>query len=150
MPDTTPTPTHKIIHPGRVVDVFPGSVDVSIIAESACVSCKMKKACGMDESKEKIVTVFTPDADAFEPGQSVEVVMRQAMGYKAIGIVYILPVLVVMAVLVGSVQGGLSEILSGLISLGFLALYYFIVYLLRERISREIRFEIRIPKNSQP
>lgn len=130
--------------------MFDSGVDVSIIAEAACGSCKMKKACGMDESQEKIITVFTPDARLFNVGEKVEVLMRQAMGYKAIGIVYVVPIVVVMAALVILVQLGISEMIAGLASLGFLAIYYFIVYLFRNQISREIRFEIRIPKNNQP
>ena len=140
----------KISHEGRVIDVFESGVDVSIVAESACVSCKMKAACGMGDSKEKIITVFTPDAHLFDVGEKVEVLMRQAMGYKAIGIVYIVPIVVVMTALAVTIRLGLPEIAAGLASLGFLALYYYIIYLLRGKISREIRFEIRIPKNNQP
>ena len=147
---TTQSQPNKISHEGHVVDVFESGVDVSIVAEAACGSCKMKKACGMDESKEKIITVFTPDAALFKVGEKVEVLMKQAMGYKAIGIVYVVPVVVLMAALVVLIQSGVSEMIAGLASLGFLALYYFIVYLLRDKINREIRFEIRIPKNHQP
>ena len=147
---TTTNQPNTISHEGHVVDVFDSGIDVSIIAESACVSCKMKKACGMDESKEKIITVFTPDARLFQIGEKVEVVMKQAMGYKAIGIVYVVPIVVVMLALMILVQLGVSEMIAGLASLGFLALYYFVIYLVRDEISREIRFEIRIPKNSQP
>lgn len=146
----TATQPNQISHEGHIVDVFESGVDVSIIAEAACVSCKMKKACGMDESKEKIITVFTPDAALFKMGERVEVLMKQAMGYKAIAIVYIVPVVLVLIALIATVQLGLSEIVAGLASLGFLAIYYFIIYLLRDKISREIRFEIRIPKNNQP
>jgi len=141
---------NKISHEGRIVDVFESGVDVSILAESACVSCKMKKACGMDESKEKIITVFTPDAHLFKMGEKVEVLMKQAMGYKAIGIVYVVPIVVIMVALVLMVQLGIPEMIAGLGSLAFLALYYLVIYLLRDKISREIRFEIRIPKNLQP
>lgn len=130
--------------------MFPGGVDVSVIAEAACVSCKMKKACGMDESKEKIVTVYTPDAHLFRIGEPVEVLMKQAMGYKAIALVYILPVVAVMIALILAVQLDFPELVAGLFSLGFLALYYLMIYLFRNKISREIRFEIRIPKNNQP
>ena len=141
---------NQISHEGHVIDVFESGVDVSIIAEAACGSCRMKKACGMDESQEKIITVFTPDAALFKVGERVEVLMKQAMGYKAIGIVYVVPVAVVMIALVAMVQLGISEMIAGVGSLGFLALYYFIIYLLRDKISREIRFEIRIPKNNRP
>lgn len=147
MSHTANQPT-KITHQGHVIDVFEGGVDVSIVAEAACGECKMKKACGMDESEEKVITVFTPDAAAFHPGQPVEVLMKLAMGYKAIGIVYIIPIFVVLAALAVMVQAGVPEIIAGLASLGFLGVYYFVIYLLRDRISREIQFEIRIPKNN--
>ncbi|MDR0954937.1 MAG: SoxR reducing system RseC family protein [Rikenellaceae bacterium] len=149
MPTTAHQPT-RIIHEGEVQAVFEGSVDVLIRTGSACGACKIKKACGMDESAERTVTVFTPDATFFRVGQRVDVSMKQAMGYRAIGIAYILPIFVVLAALATMIQSGVPEMTAGMLSLGFLVLYYFAVYLFRDRIGREIRFEIRLPKTNQP
>jgi sigma-E factor negative regulatory protein RseC len=141
---------NRITHQGRVVDVFGGGVDVSIVSESACGACGMKKACGMSESKEKSVTVYTPDWENYRVGEAVTVSMTQGMGTRAILYVYLLPVLVVLAGLVVLTKSGVSELVSGLAAMGLLILYYAGVYLLRHRIEREIRFEIRKTENNRP
>jgi sigma-E factor negative regulatory protein RseC len=142
--------TNKIAHEGTVREVFGNSVDVAIVSEAACGSCKLKKACGMDESREKMITVFTPDASLFRVGQRVEVVMKQALGYWAMAVAYVVPVFVVLAALAVLVRIGVPELISGVAALVFLAIYYFLLYLFRDRIGKTIRFEIRIPKNAQP
>lgn len=145
----TTQPSKHITHEGIVLDVFPGSVDVSVVTNSACGSCKMKKACGMDESDEKIITVFTEHAEHYRVGETVEVSMKQAMGYKALAIVYLIPILVVMVILALLIQNGMPEIIAGCISLGVLALYYLVIYLFRNRIEQEVRFDIRKLANNQ-
>lgn len=140
---------NRIVHDGIVSAVFESGVDVSIVAEAACGNCKMKQACGMDDSEQKTVTVFTPDARYFRVGERVEVVMRAAMGYKALLLTYVLPVVIVLSGLAGMVEAGVAEMASGLAALGFLAVYYIIIYSLRDRIGRTVRFEIRIPTNPE-
>ncbi len=140
---------NKVVHDGVVAAVFESGVDVSIVAEAACGSCRMKKACGMDESEQKTVTVFTPDARHFRVGERVEVTMKAAMGYAAMAFVYIIPVFVVLTALAVLIKTGVPEITSGLAALGFLVLYYLVIYLFRGRFAQTIRFEIRIPTNPE-
>lgn len=146
---STANPTKHITHEGTVLEVFPGSVDVSVVTNSACGACKMKKACGMDESDEKVITVFTEQAERYKAGETVEVTMKQAMGYKALAIVYLIPILVIMTALALLIQCGMEEITAGCITLGFLGLYYFAVYLFRGKIEQEIRFDIKKSANNQ-
>jgi sigma-E factor negative regulatory protein RseC len=143
------TQTNPIAHEGTVTEVFDAGVDVAIVSEAACGSCQLKKACGMDESTEKIITVFTPDARFLHVGDRVEVLMKPTMGYRAIVIAYVVPVAVVLAALAVLVRAGVAEIISAGAAIGFLAVYYFIVYLFRDRIGKSIRFEIRIPTNER-
>lgn len=147
---TTASTPNRITHPGDVVDVFGGGVDVSIVSESACGSCGMKKACGMSESREKTVTVYTPDWESYRIGETVTVSMTQGMGTRALLYVYALPVVVVLVALIVLTRSGVSELISGMAALGLLILYYTGVYLLRHRIEREIRFEIRKIENNRP
>lgn len=140
---------NSVVHPGTVAVVFESGVEVDITVEAACGNCKMKKACGMDESSGRRVTVVTPDARFFEPGERVEVLMKSAMGYRAIAIAYVVPVFVVLVALGLLVRAGVAEITAGLGALGFLAVYYFIIYRLRDRLGREIRFEIRRPAKNR-
>ena len=64
------------------------------------------------------------------------------MGIKAVYYAYIFPFLFVMAVLLILLQSGCGELTSGLAALGALGLYYVILYLLRDRIAKEITFKV--------
>ncbi len=134
----------KVIrHSGRVLGVSGERVDVLMVSESACASCKVKSACGMSESTEKLVTVCTPYAAAYREGEEVFVSIRQSMGMKAVFYVYMLPFLLVLGALIALIEGaGVREEAAGLAALGVLAVYYGVLWLFRRRIEREISFEI--------
>jgi sigma-E factor negative regulatory protein RseC len=140
---------NTVVHAGTVAAVFESGVDVAIVSEAACGNCRMKNACGMEETADKTVTVFTPDAGLFHVGEPVEVLMKPSMGYRAIAIAYLLPVIVVLTALTVLVRSGVSELVAALGALGFLAIYYMVIYRFRDRLGREIRFEIRKPENSR-
>ena len=134
----------KVIrHSGRVLGVSGERVDVLMVSESACASCKVKSACGMSESTEKLVTVCAPYAAAYREGEEVFVSIRQSMGMKAVFYVYMLPFLLVLGALIALIEGaGVREEAAGLAALGVLAVYYGVLWLFRRRIEREISFEI--------
>lgn len=132
----------KIQHSGIVVGVSGDFVDVVVKAQPACVGCKAKAVCGMDESDEIVVSVETSYASTYSVDEEVAVSIKKIMGIKAVLYAYILPFLFVLLTLVILLQSGVGELVSGLISLGILLIYYFLLYLLRERLEKEIIFEI--------
>ena len=121
-----------ITHRGVVTEIFPDAIQVTIRSESACGGCRVRKQCAMGESEDK--TLAIPSAQA-----STE----QAMGIKAVVWAYVLPFLSVMIALLVLLQAGAGELVSGLTSLGILALYYCVLYLLRHRLEKEITFKVR-------
>ena len=113
-----------------------------IEAEGACASCRAKTLCGMSESQDKLISVATVDAPYYQIGEEVEVSVQQQMGIKAVMIAYVFPFLLVMAVLLGLLEGGVNELSAGLSALGLLVLYYIGLILFRRRIAKDIVFEI--------
>lgn len=133
---------NTIKHSGIVVDSSSGEVIVRIETRGACSSCNAKKLCSMGESQEKLIAVATPAVERFRSGDRVEVSVRQEMGIKAVMIAYVFPFLLVLAALLTMLQSGVGELTAGLVSLGALGFYYLILFSLRNRIAREIVFEI--------
>lgn len=131
----------EISHKGKVISVTQECTQVEIIAESACASCHASALCGMSESKKKVVEVAT--REGFELGQEVTVVMKESLGQKAVMIAYIGPLVVFVAVLMTMLGAGVDELLSGLAGIGAGALYYFCVWLLRDKLAKGYRFEIK-------
>jgi sigma-E factor negative regulatory protein RseC len=97
----------------------------------------------VDESAEKIVEVEDVVASQYEVGDIVEVALQSGdMGTKAVVLTYIVPFFVLAVLLFGSVMLGVSEGLSAVVSLAGVVGYYLVIYALRDRIKKKIKFII--------
>ena len=132
----------SVSHRGKIVSVTPEFTTVEIISESACSACHASGLCGMSEYTRKAIEVPTRAWDSFEPGQEVNVVLKATMGHKAVWLAYVAPLLVLLAVLLGALSAGVSELAAGLGALGGVAVYYLFLWLFRERLRREYVFTI--------
>lgn len=132
-----------IEHTAIVESVEPGWVGVVMQAQSACEACKARGVCGVDSGQERRIAVHTDDALDYTPGEEVIVSVEREMGFKAVAVSYIYPFLLMLAALLVLLHVGLGELAAGLLALGALAVYFFVVWLFRSKISREIVFKIR-------
>lgn len=136
------THSDEIAHEGRIVEITPQAITVEIVSSSACSACRAKGLCGVSESTVKKIQVPF-DFGQWSVGQEVEVFLKKTMGYKAVWIAYVAPLGILLAVLLGLMSAGLSELLSGLAAIAAVALYYFVIWLLRSRLRNEYTFYIR-------
>ena len=132
-----------IEHRGRVVFVDGDRIDVEMVVEDACASCKAAKACGMGSSSDKTVSLLTASAKYYEDGEEVVVSIEKKMGIKAATDAYIFPFFIMVAVLFITFEAGLSETVAGLSALGAAALYYVVLAFFRHRIEKELIFKLR-------
>ncbi len=128
-------------HLGVIQEIVGQQITVCITSLSACASCHAKGACSASDSAEKVITVFMPN-HSHRVGESVKVVMKQALGFKALFLGYLLPFLLVLLVLIAFTTFDVSEGKTGLATLAVLPIYYLILYFFRDRISKEFNFEI--------
>lgn len=98
----------------------------------------------MSESKSKIVDVGSSAWLSLAPGDEVMVTLKASMGHKVVWLAYVLPLVVLMTVLAGMTGFGISELYSGLFAIGAVALYYFVIWLLRNRLRNEYVFDIKL------
>lgn len=132
-----------IEHDGVVERVGPGMVCVKITSHSACGACRAREACGLAEAQEKIVEVHTPEAQRYAPGDAVKVGVRRSTGGIAVALAYGGSLVVLLAVLVGTVVGlEWSEGRSVLATLLAVGGYYFVLWLFRRKIEHTIQFTI--------
>ena len=133
----------SVKHCGEVVRVEGQSVFVRMTVNSACSACHAKGVCGASEQTEKIVEVVTSDASAYEVGESVEVaLMRNDMGPKSVILAYVVPFFVLTIALVVALAVGASEGVAVVASLVGVAVWYGVLYLLRDKIKSRIKFII--------
>jgi len=134
-----------ISHPGRIVEITPEFTTVSFTALSACSSCHAEGFCGVADSKEKVIQLPTVPGN-WEAGQEVEVCLKRGMGFKAVWLAYVIPLLILLAVLLILVSAGLAEWIAGLSAIGATLVYYLFLRLFRDRLSNEYTFYIKEKK----
>lgn len=120
----------------------PDFTTVEIVVSSACSSCHAKSLCGMSEDKEKIIMVPTDPYAEYKPGDQVKVKTKMSMGLKAVWISYVIPLAVLMILILSLSSVLESQLLCGLAAIGGVAVYYFVIWLLRGRLQNEFSFYI--------
>ena len=133
----------QITHKGRIVAIDPDITTIEIIAESACASCHAKGLCGLGEEKVKQIQVRTSAWTPRQVGDEVEVVLKKSMGYKAVFIAYGLSLVVLFAALMLLGALGVGELWAGLGALGAVAVCYFVLFLFRNKISKDYSFFLK-------
>ena len=120
-------------------------ISVEILNKSACAACHAKGVCGASDEKIKVVEVaqdITTLTCDFQVGDRVNVVMSSSMGVTAVWLCYVVPLIVLLAAIFIFSKCGCSELVVGLGSLGVVAVYYFGVFLFRNKISKIFTFSI--------
>jgi len=117
-------------------------VKVNFITQSACASCHAKGACSAADMQEKEVEILSPGFPAKE-GDQVWVVLKQSLGFRALFLGYILPLILLLLILLSFTPILESEGKAGLAALAALALYYAGLYLFRNKIDKQFNFTIK-------
>ena len=140
-----------------------GTALVRIVQTSACAACKAKAMCASAESTEKEMTAVllgengkvkteNNSTQSYHVGDSVEVMVQQKMGWKAVVLAYLLPFFVMLAVVaVGSGIGNrISEIgeeVIGTVALCAMAMYYLVLGLFKDKLQKEFSFTAKKKNN---
>ena len=149
-----------------------GTALVRIVQTSACAACKAKAMCASAESAEKEMTVVllnqeprtknqdasaTTDQtkvtslgslllapEAYKVGDTVEVMVQQKMGWKAVVLAYLLPFFVMLAVMfIGNAIWTVREEILGTVALCAMALYYLLLGMYKDKLQKEFSFTAR-------
>lgn len=135
--------SNEIKHKGEIIEVTDGHVMVRIVQTSACASCKIAGHCSASEMKEKIVDVYMPTLGTdMHVGDEVVVCTSSRAVNKALLFAFIFPFAVLMVSLFGMISLGFDDILAAVSSLGFVLLYYLVLYLFKNKVSRGVEFVI--------
>ncbi|MBQ9185794.1 MAG: SoxR reducing system RseC family protein [Bacteroidales bacterium] len=130
----------EISHKGKVISAEGGMVKVEIISQSACSACHAAGLCSASDMKRK--EVEAKSWSSFVPGEEVNVFLRRSMGMRAVLLAYAIPLFVVIGITVTLCYTGVPELTAGLAGIGAIALWYFIVYLLRDKIAKGYAFTV--------
>ena len=131
-----------ISHEGIVTKITDDELEIKILAQSACAACHAKSACGMGEQAEKILTVPRPKDKEFALMQKVNIKMAINQGNTAAILAYLIPIILLLAVLFVCLGLGFGEGLSALISIVALIPYYIVLYLRRDKLKQKFEYTI--------
>ena len=135
--------TRKTIkHDGIVSKLSNASVEVSIAISTACAGCHAQASCGMMDDNNRIINI-TQSAGGLKLGDKVQIEGAQSLGMKAVFYAYVLPFLLVLAVLIISLSlFNITETKAGLYALLILPIYYFVLYLFKSKFEEKYTFRI--------
>ncbi len=130
-----------IQHEGVVSKVDTNSVLVTIVSASACSGCHAEGFCNISGKEEKVVSVEGKYNVA--PGDNVTIVMKRSMGYKAVVLSYLTPLILVIVSLVILLSLKINELTAGMASILILIPYFLVLYLLRNQINKSFTFTLK-------
>ena len=138
-----------IEHQGVIESVEGRHVKVNILQVAACSGCKARSLCASSESKEKIIDVYEDDATMkYKIGEQVKVCGTLSMGKQAVRLAFGVPVvLIVVWMMVAMVWLKFGELTSVGILAVLLVVYFYTLYLNKDRMTR--RFAFWIEKQSK-
>ena len=134
---------NEISHKGRIISVTPEVTVVEIVSTSACSACHAKGVCGVADSKIKEITVPTDPYSEHSPGDEVDVFLKKSMGMKAVWISYVIPLFILMILILSLSSVTVHEVYAGLGAIAGVVLYYLLIYIFRDRLSKDFVFYIR-------
>lgn len=134
---------NNIEHVGVVVSISAKHLEVEIINKSACSGCNVKGLCSASEQKRKVVDVVVENDSDYKLGQEVVLYGSVTLGFKAVAIAYVLPLIILLLSIVICNVSGISDALSGLISICILIPYFLLLYIFRRRLQKTFIFKTK-------
>ena len=131
-----------IRHTGVVLSTDGDTAHVEIIQTSACSACRARKMCMSSESQQKQMDVLI--SEPLKAGDHVEVEVRERLAWRAVLLAYIMPFVVMMAVIaILDFVTEWSVAVIGTLSLCAIAIYYIGLSFFKHRLQTQFTFTAR-------
>lgn len=132
-----------VTHRGTVKSVNGKHISVIVEQAAACSMCAARRMCNSIDSKIKEIEVTTEDASSYEEGEEIMLVGSVKASLGAVLWAYVVPVVLVVGTLLGSLALWDSEPLAAGVAIVVLAVYYVALYLARGVFSKRFSFSIK-------
>ena len=128
---------------GVVEEISNGLAKVNITSFTVCANCHSKQTCGITDSANRDIYVPIGSSQNISIGETVRIIMKRTMGWKATLLGYVIPFILVLTTLLILSSLQIHEVIVGLGSLGILIPYFITLYLNRERLRNTFSFTIQ-------
>jgi sigma-E factor negative regulatory protein RseC len=129
-------------HQGIIKSIDNDTIYVNILSVAACAGCRANSICSVGEADYKVIEIKNTGQDV-SIGESVNVQIKQSLGFRALFLGYVLPFLVMFSILATVFAFTKSDGLSGLLALASLIIYYSLLYSQRDKIKKRFSFSIQ-------
>ena len=133
--------TH-VKHEGIIDRIEGATVYVRITQHSACSGCHVQSMCTVSDRSEKIIETTYHAAADLRSGQHVWIIGSEAMSSEALRLAFLYPFIVLCCALGIATLCTDNEITAGIVSLCSLVPYYFVLYLFRRKIRKDLVFTV--------
>ena len=130
---------NTIEHQGIITSIENDIAHVKIEQISACASCHVKSMCGASEKADKIIDANIMDK-TLKIGDKVIIIGQKSLGMQAILLAYVLPFILIVAVLFITNIFTTNEIIIGTSALASLIPYFIALRFIREKIQAKFQF----------
>jgi sigma-E factor negative regulatory protein RseC len=135
------TNTQHIIHRGVVERITPETITVRIQVASSCDACRAKGFCHAAGADEKQLSV-PYRGQAVQEGDEVRVMLASGGGMTAVWWGYVCPLALLLVILVLLQAFNCPDLWSGIAGISGVAVYYGVLYTVRNTLKRTFKFEI--------
>lgn len=131
---------NTFIHSGVISKIAGDTVIVSLEQDIHCESCRAKASCGISESNTKEIEILNSN-DSFKINENVKVVLKKALGLKAVFWAYVFPFMLMFSTLIIA-SSFLKEWIAGVLSLCVLLPYYLTLYFFKNTFKSAFKISI--------
>ena len=124
---------------GVVQKISGKEITIKCGTNSTCAACK-SPIC---KKKDRIFDVRNTHGYQLEVGDEVEVLLKASMGFKAVYLAYLIPLVILLAAILGLMAVGVGEVVAGLSGLAAVGAYYLLLWLFRGKLQNEYVFTIK-------
>lgn len=139
-----------IEHTGRVTAIDPdeGKVTVKLAEEADCGECPAGKLCSNFAPDKNVVVIPVKNPKDYKIGDFVTVRGSERLHQKAIMIATVIPSLALVGVMIGIYLLTGSQLAACLSGIGAMLIFFFGLYLMRNKLAHEFIFEIIKQENT--
>ncbi len=118
----------------RVLSIDGNKISITVEQKESCSACAAASLCEKTSKSGKNLEIIQSNAKTFEVGEKVLLNVPQSKIYKALGLAFLYPlILIALVCLVSAYVLHISENATVLLSVLFVVVYYFILYLCRHK-----------------
>ena len=134
---------NNICRKGIVRAINGDDISVEVIVSSACSGCHAKSICIPSDRRKEVITVKNTYHENFQVGETVELLLETSAGNKAVILAYVLPLVVLLALLFGCYALTHNELLSVGIGVLGVIVYYLVLKSFSKGVEKGITFAVR-------